>query len=267
MREASISFQETVTSAPLEALEIARHEAPRFDAVVAAGGDGTVHEVANGLLEAASGTALGVLPLGSGDDFNKLLQAGDPIARLARGATRQLDAGCIDSESGRRYFVNGMDLGFGAHGARNVRRVPAVLTGFGAYLGALALTLLRYPRLRLRLQLDDAPPQAIQTAMTAVMNGTTFGGRFKVCPAADPADGLLDVLVVDPIGRVAILALVPRILRGSHAGHRSLRLLQAKRVAIESEAPLLVEADGEIAFENARRLRIQLLPGALRVMG
>jgi diacylglycerol kinase (ATP) len=267
LRAANVSFQETTTGAPLEAIAIARREAPRFDGIVAAGGDGTVHEVANGLLESRSGAALGVIPLGSGDDFHKLLGEGDPVARLAGHATRQMDAGCIDAERGRRYFVNGMDIGFGAHAARNLRRVPAALTGFAAYLGALALTLLRYPQLALRLQLDDGPMLPVKTAMTAAMNGTTFGGSFQVCPAANPADGLLDTLVVDAIGRAAILALVPRILRGSHAGHPRLRMAQVRRIAIESEAPLLVEADGEIAFEDARQLRVQVLPGALRVFG
>jgi len=111
-----------------------------------------------------------------------------------------------------RYFANGMDIGFGAHGARNVKRVPRFFTGLGAYMGALLLTMVRYPLLRVRLQLDDAPPFEFTTAMTAVMNGTTFGGSFRVCPGARPDDGLLDLL--------------------------------------------LVEADGEIAFQDARDLRI-----------
>ena len=89
-----------------------------------------------------------------------------------------------------------MDIGFGAHGARNVKRVPRFLTGFAAYLGALALTMVRYPLLRVRLQLDDAPPFDLTTAMAAVMNGTTFGGSFRVCPEAQPDDGLLDLLLV-----------------------------------------------------------------------
>jgi len=214
-----------------------------------------VHEVVNGLMRAGGQTALGVIPLGSGDDFAKLLEKG----------SRQFDVGRITAGSVTRYFANGMDIGFGAHGARNVKRVPRFLTGFGAYLGALALTMVRYPLLRVRLQLDDAPPFEIATAMTAVMNGTTFGGSFRVCPEARPDDGLLDLLLVGPVGRRQILQLVPKILRGAHAGDPRLRLVRAKRVTIESDQPLLVEADGEIAFQDARDLRIEVLPGALRV--
>ena len=77
--------------------------------------------------------------------------------------------------------------------------------------------------------------------------------------------GLLDLLLVDAVGRLKILQLVPKIMRGTHAGDARLRLVRAKRVTIESEIPLLVEADGEIAFQDARRLEIDLLPAALRV--
>jgi diacylglycerol kinase family enzyme len=160
-----------------------------------------------------------------------------------------------------------MDIGFGAHGAANVARVPRFLTGFGAYLGALVLTMLRYPLLDIRLQLDDGPPQSLRTAMTAVMNGTTFGGSFRVTPGARPDDGLLDLLLVDGIGRAKILQLVPKILRGAHAGEPCLRMARAARATIEAREPLLVEADGEIAFEGVRRLEIEVLPGALRVLG
>jgi diacylglycerol kinase family enzyme len=223
-----------------------------------------VHEVVNGLMRAGARAALGVIPLGSGDDFAKLL-SNDFISDFSSAKTRQFDVGRIVAGSEVRYFANGMDIGFGAHGARNVALVPRFLTGFGAYLAALVLTMVRYPSLRVRLQLDDAPPFELATTMTAVMNGTTFGGSFQVCPEAQPDDGLLDLLLVDAVGRLEILQLVPKILRGSHAGDPRLRLVRAKRVTIDSDAPLLLEADGELAFDGIRQLQIDVLPGALRV--
>jgi diacylglycerol kinase (ATP) len=243
-----LAFDEAVTSRPLEAIEISEKEAGNYACIVAAGGDGTVHEVVNGLMRAGG------------------LLSNDFISSYRSRTEKQFDVGRIVSGSAVRYFANGMDIGFGAHGARNVGSVPAFLTGFGAYLGALALTLLRYPRLRVRLQLDDATPVDLTTALTAVMNGSTFGGSFRVCPDARPDDGLLDLLIVNAIGRAEILRLVPKILRGAHAGDARLRLLRARRVTIESDEPLLVEADGEIAFNDARRLEIEVLPASLRVM-
>ncbi len=257
-------FDEAVTSRPLEAAAIAEREAGSYGCIVAAGGDGTVHEVVNGLMRAGANTTLGVIPLGSGDDFAKFL-SNDFISNFVGQKTKAFDVGRIASSAEVRYFANGMDIGFGAHGARNVALVPRFLTGFGAYLGALLLTMVRYPLLRVRLQIDDASAFDFTTAMTAVMNGTTFGGSFRVCPEARPDDGLLDLLLVEAVGRLAILQLVPKILRGAHAGDPRLRLLRAKRLTIESDDPLLVEADGEIAFQDAHRLNIGLLPGVLRV--
>jgi diacylglycerol kinase family enzyme len=138
--------------------------------------------------------------------------------------------------------------------------------GLAAYLGAIALTLLRYPKLRVQLQLDDGAPFEQLTALTAVMNGRAFGGSFHVCPDARADDGELDLLIADGVGRLAILGLVPKIMRGAHGGHPRLRLARARRVRIESQAPMLVEADGEIVFEAARRLEVETLPGALRVL-
>jgi len=123
----------------------------------------------------------------------------------------------------------------------------------GGPVGALAMTLARYPKLEVRLQLDDGEVVSQTTAMTAVMNGRAFGGSFHVCPDACADDGELDLLIADGVGRLAILGLVPKIMRGAHAGDPRLRLERARKVTIESEVPLLVEADGEIAFEDARR--------------
>lgn len=263
---AGVAVDEVETRAPGEAVGIAERASAGYAAVIAAGGDGTVHEVANGLMRAGGKTALGVLPLGSGNDFAKMLPPGDAVARIARGAARPMDIGCIRSAGATRWFANGMDIGFGAHGAKNITRVPGFVTGLGAYLGALLLTLLRYPKLHVRLQLDDAPPFEQSTAMTAVMNGRSFGGSFCVCPQARADDGLLDLLLVEAIGRASILGLVPKIMRGAHAGDPRLRMARARRVAIESVEPLLVEADGEIVFEDAHRLDIEVRPGALRVL-
>ena len=267
LRQSSVAFDLVETKAPGEGVGLAARAAHEYDVLIAAGGDGTVHEVANGLLRAGAHAAFGVLPLGSGDDFAKMLPARDAVQRIAQPSPRAMDAGAIRCGGEVRYFANGMDIGFGAHASRNVRKVPRPFTGLGAYLGALVLTLVRYPRLEVRLQLDGAEAFTQTTAMVAVMNGRAFGGSFHVCPGARADDGELDLLIADGVGRLEILGLVPRIMRGAHAGDPRLRMARARKVTIESDAPLLVEADGEIVFEDARRLEIAVLPGALRVLG
>lgn len=266
LRGAGFDFDFVETRAPGEGSLLAERAGHDYAFVVAAGGDGTVHEVVNGLMRAGGAAALGVLPLGSGDDFVKLLSAGDAFERLARGMTQALDVGRIRCGGATRWFANGMDIGFGAHAARNLTKVPGFLTGLGAYLGALVLTMVRYPRLEITLQLDDGPAQAHSTSLTAVMNGCSFGGSFRVCPEARADDGQLDLLIARGCSRLDILALVPKIMRGAHAGDPRLRLARARRVCIDSSEPLLVETDGEIAFEDARRLEIEVLPGQLRVL-
>lgn len=265
LRDAGVRFEAAETTAPGEAVALAERAAREYDVVVAAGGDGTLHEVANGLLHSGTRASLGVLPLGSGDDFVKMLPPRNPVERLARGIPRPFDAGRIVAGA-TRYFANGMDIGFGAHGAKNLTRIPRFLTGLGAYLGALALTMVRYPRLEVTLQLDDGAVHVQSTTLTAVMNGCCFGGSFRVCPEARADDGELDLLIARGCSRLDILGLVPKILRGTHAGDARLRMARARRVRIESGEPLLVEADGEIAFEDARRLDIEVLPAALRVL-
>jgi YegS/Rv2252/BmrU family lipid kinase len=269
LREVGIELEVVATTGPGDAARHAERAARQHRAVIAAGGDGTVHEVVNGLLRASAEretVPLGVVPLGSGDDFAKLLRPGHAAERLARNGIRRFDAGRIRAENRTCYFANGMDVGFGAHAARNVGSVPRFFTGLGAYLGALGLTVIRYPNLRLHLRLDDGPVSQQDTTMAAVMNGRSFGGSFHVTPDASPEDGWLDLMIAQRVSRARILQLVPKIMRGSHAGEPDLRMLRARRVLIDSDAPLVVEADGQIVFEEARRLEIEVRPGVLAVI-
>jgi diacylglycerol kinase (ATP) len=285
LRAAGVAFDVVMTQAPGEAATIAESRASDYGALIAAGGDGTVHEVANGLLRAAADaeiTALGVLPLGSGDDFAKLMppearvggRARDwqqAVAAISRGATRRFDAGhieavCADGAARQCYFANGMDAGFGAQGAAHAAAMPKWVKGRAAYFGALAKTLVAYPRLHLRLTLDDAPPETCDATIAAVMNGRCFGGSFWVCPEARADDGLLDVMLAQALGRGAILGLVPRVMRGTHTAHRYVRMLRARRVVLESDDAMALEADGELPLGVVRRVVVSALPGALRVL-
>lgn len=281
---AGVDFDTATTGRAREAIALAERGARDYPAVIAAGGDGTVHEVVNGLLRAARGgetVALGVLPLGSGDDFAKMIPPMPPVsgrpqdwtaavAKVARGETRHFDAGQLESDTlatgAVHYFANGMDVGFGAQGAANAAAMPRFLRGRAAYFAALAKTLVDYPQLRLRMSVDAAPPELLETTMTAVMNGRCFGSSFWVCPEARADDGLFDVMCADALSRAAILDLVPRIMRGSHTTHPRVRMLRARQVVFESDAPMAVEADGELPFAAARRVAVSVLPGVLKLL-
>jgi diacylglycerol kinase (ATP) len=274
-----IEYELAETRAPNEAMRLAEGAAERCSTVIVAGGDGTVHEVVNGLMRAPAAVrpALGVLPLGSGDDYAKMLPPLSPgaarphwrsaVAAIALGRTRAHDVGVIrDGEGGERFFANGMDVGFGAHVARNIAAVPHWVTGLGAYLAAIARTMLRYPELEVRLQFDGGAPFEHRSTIMAIMNGRCFGGSFWACPEARADDGLLDVLLADVVTRAQILRLVPKLMRGRHVGEPVLRMLRARKVSIESASPLVIEADGELPPLDGRCLEIEVVPGALRVL-
>lgn len=285
--DAGVAFDSVATRAPLEATGLARNAAAKYEAVVGVGGDGTMNEIANGLLQASGEQEtmpMGMIPLGNGDDFAKVLPPEAPIGgecfdwraavqKIARRESRLYDAGRMrageanaDPREGVRYFLNCADVGFGAHTVRNFAGVPDFLTGYPAYLAAVLKTMVDYPSLRLRIQLDDAPAFQQITTLTAVANGRCFGSGFWVCPDALPDDGLFDVMVAQQVGRRTILRLLPKIRRGRHTGDPAVAMHRARRVVLESGEAFLVEADGEMPFQPTRRLELEILSGKLRVI-
>lgn len=291
LRESGVKFELAMTAAPLDATRLAREASGRFCGVVAVGGDGTVHEVGSGLLQASGEQPtlpMALIPLGSGDDFAKMIPPQAPVggkcfdwreavAKLARGQTQRFDCARVagwthadgaaaSQDGGAQYLINGMDLGFGAQANRNMASMPFFMKGFAAYLGAILKTLVNIPQLRLRVQIDDDGPVQITTTMTAISNGRSFGGSFWVTPQALADDGQLDVLLVQALGRMAILGLIPKITKGQHVADPRLRIVRARRVLIQSEQAFNVEVDGEMPFAPLRRLQVDVLPGRLTVV-
>ena len=285
--EAGIEFDVAETSAPLDAMAIAQQAATKYNTVVAVGGDGTVHEVVNGLLRASKERetiALAVVPLGNGDDFAKMIPPQttiggkvfdwrEAINKISKAQTKLFDVGRMsdtrldfENDNVPHYFMNGMDIGFGAQAALNFTKVPKFLSGMAAYLAAIMKTLIDYHIPEVTIQIDDDAPFTQSTTMTAITNGRCFGSGFWVCPQAEIDDGLLDVMVADGIGRVRIMRLIPKITKGTHLNETILKKHQARRIVIDSEKPMVVEADGEIPYPQTRHLEIQILERKLRVI-
>ena len=254
------------TRAPGEATALVA-EALRAGAecVAVAGGDGTLNEAVNGYIGVArENQALACVPIGSGNDFAKMLgTAGDwrlACERIAQGARRRVDAGVCNG----RYFANGIGAGFDAQVALEAKSVRW-LRGNAIYGAALARTLvLRHSTPRVRLS-HDAGTMERKVTLVAAANGACYGGAFRMAPDADIADGLLDLVVADALSRFGILGLVPHVLRGTHVGRRGVTVLRTRRLTLVSEEPLVVHADGEIIERAATRLAIEVLPGALLV--
>jgi YegS/Rv2252/BmrU family lipid kinase len=285
--DAGIEFDVAATSAPLEAVTLAEKAVMKYSTVIAVGGDGTVHEVVNGLLRASSGgetIALGVIPLGNGDDFAKMIPPKTKIGgkvfnwrvaieKITIGQTQLFDVGRMSdnqlhSEKGNKphYFMNGMDIGFGAQAALNFTKVPNFLTGMTAYLTAIMKTLIDYRIPKVTIQIDDQETFEQSTTMTVISNGRCFGSGFWVCPEAQIDDGLLDVMVTQSVGRLKILRLIPKIMKGTHVNEPILKNYRAHRIEIKSQQPFVVEADGEIPYTQTQHLEVQILDKRLRVI-
>ena len=281
--EAGVEFDVVATAAPLEAVSLAEKAHTKYSAVIAVGGDGTVHEVVNGLLRASSEgetIPLGVIPLGNGDDFAKVIPPETPIGgkvfdwrvavdKIAKGETKLFDVGRLTSspsDKDPQYFMNGMDIGFGAQAALNFTTVQSFLTGMAAYLTAIMKTLIDYRIPKVSIQIDDQAPFEQSTTMTVVTNGRCFGSGFWVCPNAIVDDGLLNVMVADGIGRVQILNLIPKIMKGTHVNEPILKNFLAKRVVISADEEFVVEADGEVPYPQTTHLEVQVLEKKLRVI-
>ena len=269
-----LDFDLVRTSGRWHAAELAEQAvADGFEIVVAAGGDGTAHEVANGLLTASGGGeagTLGVIPIGSGSDFAHAAGVpSDPKAacrRLAHGKTRVVDVGRISLDGQPpRYFDNTVGIGFDGVvtvEAQKVRR----LRGVALYLPVVLKTVfLSFKAPRVTIEYDDQE-LALSALMVCVANGPREGGSFLVAPHAEPDDGIFDLCIASEVGRLGMLGLIPLFMQGSHVDREPITMARARRVAVSSPDDLVVHADGEVLCTDGRRLECEVLPQRLRVL-
>ena len=267
------------TTAPREAARFALDAARQGVAiVVAAGGDGTVHEVSNGLLDAfgegIEGPVLGVLPVGTGNDFAKLVgPLGDLDASLdilADGTVRRLDACRARWSDQAHWFVNAAGTGIDVEVVRQIlRRRGGSTPAVWKYLSAALRALRRYRPIPLRIRLDGELEIETDTMIIAIGNGRCVGGGFWICPDAEPDDGRFDICIVKRTTYWEAMRAIPLILRGTHGRHPKVEMHRARRVDIEAvgDDPLFFQLDGELHEPpDARTLRLDVVPGALPVL-
>jgi diacylglycerol kinase (ATP) len=252
-----------------------------WPAVIAAGGDGTVHEVANGLMRAAKGeeptVPLGIIATGSGNDFVKLLElpgadARAAARRLLHAQPRQVDVGRVRGRASvagplddSRFFTNGVGMGFDARVGIEARRVRR-LRGMAIYAWALLRVLRDHRTPHMRVEVDGREVANAPLTLVTAANGGCHGGGFWICPGARPDDGLLDVCVADALGVGGVLRFVPRVMRGTHVGRPGISFYQGQRIRVTSTDAVPVHTDGEILAEAAHEVEIELLPGRLTVL-
>lgn len=233
--------------------------------IVAVGGDGTVHEVANGLLRSDTDAALGVVPIGSGNDFAKLtgVYRYDPVravARLVTARRQRFDAGRVAGE----WFVNSVGFGFGPAVVKT--RNDTHLRGFLSYLVPIVQTFFRFEPIVFDVAAAGFRERGYMM-MIEVCNGTTAGGSYRFAPDADPTDGKLDVCLIRRVSLPRFLIAIPRVMRGTHLTMREVALVKTARLVVRApEQPLLLHVDGELREPGVNECTVELEPGRLNVM-
>lgn len=225
-----------------EARRGAREAEGRVDCMVVAGGDGTLHEVVNGLADPAR-TPLGQLPLGTANLLaHELDLPRDPRALadlVERGETRRVDLGTLGAER----FLLLVSSGFDAMVAERVRRARNGRLGYRGYVLPLLRALASYREPRLRVRLDGC--EVLEGALVVASNIRNYGGLFRVADRARCDSGHLDVCVFESASRLELPLYLAAAALGRVSGLRSVAYRTARRVEIESETPVAVEVDGD----------------------
>lgn len=262
---ATMAHDTVVTTHAGHAAEMAASSA-EYDLVVACGGDGTVHEVLNGLMAIPqeSRPALGLLPTGSGNDTRRTLGVSDDLAQsaleLVTGERRRFDVGVCNGTYFNNSFAAGLDAKVTAKAVEY--KVTTRRSGLWLYLSALLHVLLHdlnsFP---LSVSFDGQPPEQVNTLILAATIGRTYGGGFLITPDAIPDDGLLDVCMIDPMRLSEALARLPFVVFGKHTHMRPVHMSRHSSIVIECESPVPAQIDGEVLLEQ--RYEIDILPSAI----
>jgi YegS/Rv2252/BmrU family lipid kinase len=253
------------TTGPGNALDLARRAADDgFEVVVAVGGDGTLNEVANGLLASKAVPLLGAIPAGTGNDFVRSLglpsQPRAALEVLHSGVEHRIDVGQCNG----RFFLNACGVGFDARVARAAQRFPRVLkVGTLPYVAAVVLELTRKAAHDISIELGERRIER-RSLMVAVANGAFYGGGMMIAPHASRADGLLDLCIVGDVPRREVLRLLSMVFSGRHIAHPRVELHRTRQLRIASASGLDVQMDGELVARLPARFEVK--PNALRVI-
>jgi diacylglycerol kinase (ATP) len=244
------------TERPGDATRIAREAleaGSRF--LVAVGGDGTIHEVVNGMIEndkpVTPEAVFGVVAAGTGSDFIKTFgipdMPGHAVAHLDGNESFPIDIGKItygeDGNEKVRYFANIAEVGLGSEVVDRAARLPRWL-GPTVYLFAFWLSVRKHRSARVEIDLVDRTYDGRMNTLI-VANGQFFGGGMKIAPKAAPTDGVLDILIEHARKKEA-LSMMHKVYKGEHLPHPDIEEAKRARIAIKADRPLLIEADGEI---------------------
>ncbi len=271
LQSGGMPFEYQYTEGIGHAIELAREAtASGYQFLVAVGGDGTVNEVANGIMQSKDGSeaTIGIISTGTGGDF--IRTAGitkdyiKACASIYGTKKRMIDVGVVDytknGQSFQRYFINSAGVGFDAQAIEAASRLPKIFGGTVPYVLGLLQSVISYKNKPLSVCFGEKCDE--RKVLTMVMaNGCYFGGGMCIAPQADIYDGFFDVVCVGDINKLDLLKTFPKIYKGTHITHPMVKIERASSVQIKSTEKVVIEADGEFLGECPASFRI--LPAAL----
>lgn len=275
----SVSYHMDLTERAGHATELmAEGRANGAQGLLVVGGDGTLHEVASGLLRdpARDGNlGLAVLPVGTGNDFHRMVASDgsmeSSIRDLLHGRVRRFDVGRVRWPGGEDVFVNlfGVGLDVAVLERRHTfRQLPGLLQ----YLAALAMSMVRFRPLSLHITAETDEGERIErkvkSLLAAVTVGPSVAGGIRLSPKARPDDGALDLFVTDGLGLGGVLRHLPKVLRGTHQRIPGVLMhrIHRARVAAVDDVPLRFELDGELMPDAVSWLEVEVVPGVLPIL-
>lgn len=242
--------------------------------IIVAGGDGTIFEAVNGIMQAKEiekgiNTSLGIIPLGTGNDFIKATKIPKNWRKacdyLITTKSQHIDVAKVITKNKSAYFINNIGSGFDAGIGITASKMP-ILRGKTVYVIGLIWHLIKgVPNPEIEYTIDGLRHKSKMT-LTAVTNGTTYGGSFKIAPQASINDGLLDAIIAPPLGRITAIPLILRLLFGTHLKRKDVLHVQCKKFHLKSNIPIPVVADGEIIDEACTEYSIEILERQLSLL-
>lgn len=270
LRKKGLHVDVVATTGKGHAVELAAEAyAQGYRRFIAVGGDGTAHEILNGLFgraKAQERISLGFLPLGTGNSFLRDFSkngAESSLNALLEGRTRPVDLVRLTHAAGEVFSVNILSLGFTADVGALTNRYFKPLGPLGYLLGVF-VRVVQLRRRSFTLRCDDDPDWDDRRALFLTFNNSKYtGGTMLIAPDADATDGYIEYVRWGPIGRLGLLRMLPRLYDGTHTRHPLASRRAVRRVELNLPAPVDVLIDGEIATLACRA--IDILPGAVDV--
>lgn len=271
LKAVGLDYELALTEKPGHAGDLAAEAVKRgFNPIVAAGGDGTISEVLNGMMRVDAGETLptfGVLPTGTANDLADNIGIPKNLEQAARilsnGHTRQLDVIRVN----QRYFVNNAGLGLEPFVTLQQEKMKK-LRGNLRYMVATLKAIMQNPSWHMRLEWDDGSYDGPIT-MISIGNCARTGGLFYTVPHADPFDGKLSFIYGFLAGRIRILRALPMIMRpaeGNITEHPAIQEVHATWLKVSASSPSPAHADGELFSEAIQELEYQVMPGKLHIL-